>query len=118
MAIIAEGIVEKLVPEELSNLPGVVPSYDQHGHIRLEEIPLEKILKRKVQERFKERGETLNIVDRTIGYELRSASPIPYDVDYTRTLGYGAVRALLEQTEKPVSDCSGLWAPVVPPWSG
>jgi len=108
LAIIAEGIVEKLVPEELSNLPGVVPSYDQHGHIRLEEIPLEKILKRKVQERFKERGETLNIVDRTIGYELRSASPIPYDVDYTRTLGYGAVRALLEQTEKSVSDCSGL----------
>ncbi|MCH6545386.1 MAG: 6-phosphofructokinase [Deltaproteobacteria bacterium] len=108
LAIIAEGIVEKLVPEELSNLPGVVPSYDQHGHIRLEEIPLEKILKRKVQERFKERGETLNIVDRTIGYELRSASPIPFDVDYTRTLGYGAVRALLEGTEKDISRGGGL----------
>ena len=108
LAIIAEGIVEKLVPEELSNLPGVVPSYDQHRHIRLEEIPLEKILKRKVQERFKERGETLNIVDRTIGYELRSASPIPFDVDYTRTLGYGAVRALLEGKEKDISRGGGL----------
>ena len=108
LAVIAEGIVEKLVPEELSNLPGVVPSYDQHGHIRLEEIPLEKILKRKVQERFKKRGETLNIVDRTIGYELRSASPIPFDVDYTRTLGYGAVRALLDGTARSISKGSGL----------
>src|SRR3979411_134883 len=30
-----------------------------------------------------------------IGYELRSAKPIPFDAEYTRTLGYGAVRYLL-----------------------
>ncbi len=69
---------------------------------------MEQILKRKVQERFEKRGETLNIVDRTIGYELRSASPIPFDVDDTRTLGYGAVRALLEGAEKDISGGSGL----------
>ena len=43
-------------PEELANLPGVEVNYDQHGHIRLEEIPLEKILKREIQNRFEERG--------------------------------------------------------------
>ena len=64
------------------------------------------ILKRRVM--GKERGENLNIVDRTIGYELRSASPIPFDVDYTRTLGYGAVRALLEGTEMEISRGGGL----------
>ena len=47
-------------------------------------------------------------MDRTIGYELRSASPIPFDVDYTRTLGYGAVRALLEGTEMEISRGGGL----------
>ncbi|MGH7249052.1 MAG: diphosphate--fructose-6-phosphate 1-phosphotransferase, partial [Pseudomonadota bacterium] len=28
--------------------------------------------------------------------ELRCAKPVPFDADYTRTLGYGAVRYLLE----------------------
>ncbi len=32
---------------------------------------------------------------KTIGYELRAADPIPYDIEYTRNLGYGAVRFLL-----------------------
>ena len=95
LAIIAEGIAEMLDPQELADLPGVVVNYDQHGHIRLDEIPLDTILKREIQSRFKERGEALGIVERTIGYELRSASPIPFDVDYTRTLGHGAVRVLL-----------------------
>jgi 6-phosphofructokinase 1 len=95
LAVIAEGIGEKLDPEELAGLPGVEVNYDQHGHIRLEEIPLEKVLKREIQYRFQQRGESLGIVDRTIGYELRSASPIPFDVDYTRTLGHGAVKGLL-----------------------
>ena len=30
----------------------------------------------------------------TLGYELRCMAPIPFDIDYTRTLGYGAVRFL------------------------
>jgi len=33
-------------------------------------------------------------VDKNIGYELRAANPIPYDVEYTRDLGYGAVNYL------------------------
>ena len=108
LAIIAEGIAEKLDPEELANLPGVEVTYDQYGHIHLEEIPLEKILKREIQNRFQQRGETLSIVDRTIGYELRSASPIPFDVDYTRTLGHGAVRVLLSPSEGNMRTNDGM----------
>ena len=37
----------------------------------------------------------MDLVDLTLGYELRSAAPIPFDIDYTRTLGHGAVRFLL-----------------------
>jgi 6-phosphofructokinase 1 len=95
VAVIAEGIGEKLDPEELAKFPGVEMTYDPHGHLRLGEIPLTTILKREIQQRFAVRGEKMSIVDVTLGYELRCAPPIPFDVDYTRTLGYGAVRFLL-----------------------
>jgi ATP-dependent phosphofructokinase / diphosphate-dependent phosphofructokinase len=97
VAVIAEGLSEKLEPEELANMPGVEMVYDPYGHIRLGEIPLTTILKRQVQEHFAARHDQLSIVDVTLGYELRCAQAIPFDVDYTRTLGYGAVRFLLSE---------------------
>jgi 6-phosphofructokinase 1 len=97
VAVIAEGIGEKLDPEELAKIPGVEVERDPHGHIRLGEIPLATILKREIQRRFKEQGEKITIVDVTLGYELRCAPPIPFDIDYTRTLGYGAVKFLLSE---------------------
>jgi 6-phosphofructokinase 1 len=97
VAVIAEGIGEKIDPEELAKIPGVEVERDPHGHIRLGEIPLATILKREIQRRFKERGEKMTIVDVTLGYELRCAPPIPFDIDYTRTLGYGAVKFLLSE---------------------
>ena len=50
-----------------------------------------------MQDHFAARDDQLSIVDVTLGYELRCAQAIPYDVDYTRTLGYGAVRFLLSE---------------------
>jgi 6-phosphofructokinase 1 len=97
LAVIAEGIGAKLDPEELAQVPGVSVEYDPYGHIRLGEIPLATILRRGVQWRFSARDEQISIVEATLGYELRSAQPIPYDIDYTRTLGYGAVRFLLSE---------------------
>jgi len=95
LAVIAEGIGEILDENELASIPGVIVEKDPHGHIRLSEIPLATILKREIQKRFAERGEKMAIVDVTLGYELRCARPIPFDIDYTRTLGYGAVQFLL-----------------------
>ena len=98
VAVIAEGIAEKLAPEELAGLPGVTVEYDSYGHIRLNDIPLAIILRRQVQQAFAARGEQIPIIDVTLGYQLRCAPPIPFDIDYTRTLGYGAVRFLLSDT--------------------
>ena len=95
VAVIAEGIGEKLDPEELARIPGVSVDYDAHGHLRLSEIPLATALRKEVQRRFAERGQNVAITDVTLGYELRCAQPIPFDIDYTRTLGPGAVRFLL-----------------------
>ena len=41
-------------------------------------------------------GISAPIVSMSIGYELRAANPIPYDIEYTKNLGYGAVRYLLK----------------------
>ena len=108
LAVIAEGVAVKFDPEELAGYPGVEVSQDQHGHLRLGEIQLEKILKRAIQKRFEDRGEVLPIIDSTVGYELRSYAPIPFDIDYTRTLGFGAARALLSEPSEQFPERGGL----------
>ncbi|MDA0263511.1 MAG: diphosphate--fructose-6-phosphate 1-phosphotransferase [Chloroflexi bacterium] len=108
VAVIAEGIAEKLAADELENLPGVSVEHDSYGHISLNDIPLAIILRRYVQQAFSQRGEDIAIVDVTLGYQLRGARPIPFDIDYTRTLGYGAVRFLLSDTEDEKLRFGGL----------
>ena len=44
---------------------------------------------------LKQLGIDATVVTKDIGYELRCAKPVPFDAEYTRTLGYGAVRYLL-----------------------
>ena len=108
LAVIAEGIAEKQDPEELAQLPGVVIERDSYGHISLSEIPLATILRRSVQKRFADRGEHLTVTDVTLGYNLRCSPPIPFDIDYTRTLGYGAVRFLLSEPKEERLQHGGL----------
>jgi ATP-dependent phosphofructokinase / diphosphate-dependent phosphofructokinase len=98
VAIVAEGIASKLNINDLRNISGVEIPRDEYGNIRLADLPLARILRAEVERRFKERGEAMSIVDLTLGYELRSAPPIPFDIDYTRTLGHGAVRFLLSES--------------------
>jgi 6-phosphofructokinase 1 len=64
---------------------------DEHGHVRLAELELDRLLAKQVKDRFKERGKKVTVEGKNIGYELRCAPPIPFDIDYTRDLGYGAV---------------------------
>lgn len=108
VAVIAEGIAEKLDPQELAQLPGVEIEQDAFGHVSLNEIPLAAIIRRGVQKRFAARNQHLPLVDVTLGYNLRSAPPIPFDIDYTRTLGYGAVRFLLSEVKEEKLRHGGL----------
>lgn len=95
LAVIAEGVAAKMDPAELAETSGVEVGYDAHGNIRLEKIPLASVIEGEIVRGFAERGESFPVVSVTLGYELRCAAPIPFDIDYTRTLGYGAVRFLL-----------------------
>ncbi len=103
VAVIAEGVGD-LVKEELAQHPLAVVEHDEHGHLRLAEVPLGLIFKRLLQDRAKERGEKVTFVDVTIGYELRCADPVPFDVEYTTQLGWGAVRYLLRMGEETWTD--------------
>jgi 6-phosphofructokinase 1 len=69
---------------------------DAQGNIRVTEIDLGRKVKNEVQVRLEQRGIKVTIVDKTIGYELRCAPPIPFDAEYARDLGYAAVTYLLE----------------------
>jgi ATP-dependent phosphofructokinase / diphosphate-dependent phosphofructokinase len=94
VAVIAEGIAERIAPDELAAV--TTAARDAYGHVRLADVPLGSVLRDAVRARLAEIGlDDTTVVPKDIGYELRSAKPIPFDAEYTRTLGYGAVRYLL-----------------------
>ena len=93
VAVIAEGLAEQLDPKQLGTLKDV--ARDAYGNVRLADIDLGDIIKQSVSGSIKEMGLDTTIVVKDIGYELRCAKPLAFDVEYTRTLGYGAVRYLL-----------------------
>jgi 6-phosphofructokinase 1 len=93
VAVLAEGILERLDRRELEARADI--ERDAHGNIRLGEIELGRMLRTEVRRRLRDRGlETTPLVDKDIGYELRCADPIPFDLEYTQDLGYAAVRYL------------------------
>jgi ATP-dependent phosphofructokinase / diphosphate-dependent phosphofructokinase len=93
IAVVAEGIVEGIPASELDTLEGV--ERDAFGHIRIADIPIGSVLRDGVRRRLAEIGIDATVMAKDIGYELRCAKPVSFDVDYTRTLGYGAVRYLV-----------------------
>ena len=98
VAVLAEGIGLRLPPDELRKaMPEA--ELDEHGHVRLAELELDRLLARQVKDRFKERGQKVTVEGKNIGYELRCAPPIPFDVEYTRDLGFSAVDYLKQVLE-------------------
>jgi 6-phosphofructokinase 1 len=92
VAVIAEGLVLDLDRGDLAQLEDV--ERDAHGNVRIAEVNIGEILKAEVQRRLKQFGLKTTIVAKNIGYELRCADPIPYDMEYTRDLGYCAAKYL------------------------
>ncbi|HYN86136.1 MAG TPA: 6-phosphofructokinase [Pyrinomonadaceae bacterium] len=92
VVLLAEALVERFDPREVAELRDV--DRDAQGNIRVAEIDLGRKVKSEVQARLERRGVKVTIVDKTIGYELRCAPPIPYDAEYARDLGYAACKHL------------------------
>jgi 6-phosphofructokinase 1 len=94
VAVIAEGLVLGLDKDDVASVSDV--ERDEHGNVRIAEVDIGEILKKAVQERLRQFKIKTTIVAKNIGYELRCADPIPYDMEYTRDLGYCAAKYLFE----------------------
>jgi len=94
VAVLAEGLVECIPEGDLAELEGA--ERDEHGHIRIAEIDFGRIIKAAVAKRLAELSLKVTIVSKDIGYELRCTDPIPFDMEYTRDLGYCAAKYLIE----------------------
>ncbi len=94
VAIIAEGLIDKLDPHAFDELVNI--EKDEHDNLRFAEINFGEILKYHVQKRLDEFGLKTTIVAKNIGYELRCADPIPFDMEYCRDLGYMAAKFLYD----------------------
>jgi 6-phosphofructokinase 1 len=93
VAVIAEGVASHF--DENDPILRDVPR-DEHGHIRLAEVPIARVLRTAVSESLASRGVKVTIGEKDVGYELRCGYPTAFDRDYTRDLGAGAVRTLLD----------------------
>jgi 6-phosphofructokinase 1 len=102
LVVLAEGLIEamgekglvKALPEGQLERYGKVLR-DDHGHLRLGEIEFGRLMKDLLNARLEKLGVKTTFIDKDLGYELRCADPIPFDAEYTRDLGYGAVKFLL-----------------------
>lgn len=94
VAVLAEGLAALLDPSTLPELMNV--ERDPFGNIRFAEFDFGEFLKRSVRDTLSQFGiKDLLAVSKNVGYELRCPPPIPFDQEYTRMLGYGAVKFLL-----------------------
>src|SRR5882672_9233671 len=104
VVVLAEGLIEAMGEKGLVSAieSGQLERYgkvkhDDHGHLHLGEIEFGRMMRDLLTERLEKLGVQMTLVDKDLGYELRCADPIPFDAEYTRDLGYGAVKFLLSE---------------------
>ena len=104
VVVLAEGLIEAIGEKALMAAvnSGQLGRYgrvmrDEHNHLRLGEVEFGRMIKDLILARQEELGLKIAIVDKDLGYELRSADPIPFDAEYTRDLGYAAVKFILSE---------------------
>ncbi len=93
VAMLAEGLLEHLPEKDMEKYLNV--RRDQHGNIKLGQINFGEIVKQEVEKSLAELNLDTTIVAKNLGYELRCADPIPFDMEYTRNLGSCAAEYIL-----------------------
>jgi 6-phosphofructokinase 1 len=104
VAVLAEGLIESIGKEGLQAMidSGQFGRYgeikiDPFGHMRLGDIEFGRMVNDRTSAKLDELGLSTTLIDKDLGYEMRCADPIPFDAEYTRDLGYGAVKFLLSE---------------------
>ena len=85
-----KGLLEALPEGQLQQFGKIIR--DDHGHLSLGEIEFGRLMKELLAQRLERLGLKTGFIAKDLGYELRCADPIPFDAEYTRDLGYAAVK--------------------------
>jgi 6-phosphofructokinase len=102
VVVLAEGLIGAIGEEGLLKAmesAGVLGRYgnvvrDPHNHLRLGEIEFGRMVRDRLSALLEQTDLRIAMIDKDLGYELRCADPNPFDAEYTRDLGYAAVKFL------------------------
>jgi len=106
LAVLGEGLLDRLDPAELKAKVGNL-ELDEHGNPRMSEVDLGRVVRDVLAPRLKAKSLDVGFITKIIGYELRCADPVAFDVQYTRTLGAGAVDFLASGTGNAIVSLQG-----------
>lgn len=95
VVMISEGVFHFMDEEEILN-SGINFTYDDHGHPELGNVSKSHIFNYLLQTKLKEIGLDIKSRPVEIGYELRCANPIAFDLTLCTLLGIG-VKKLFDQ---------------------
>lgn len=95
VAVVSEGVAKRLRHQDFRYIEDV--GHDEHGNIRLADVPLGSVLKKELGKSLANKGIKMKLITKDIGFELRACAPNAFDREYTRQLGVSAVRFLLEK---------------------
>lgn len=94
-AIISEGVFHFMNDEEIEGT-GINFTYDDHGHPELGNVSKAHIFNMLVQRKLKKLNLIVKSRPNEVGYELRCARPIAYDLVYATLLGTGVMKLFQE----------------------
>ncbi len=111
VAILAEGVMERIEAADRELFSE--RSLDPESNRRISEVRFGELLRTEVSRQLNDLGIDTTIVSKNIGYELRCSDPIPFDMEYTRDLGYCASKYLLDGgTDAVISVQNGQFRPI------
>jgi 6-phosphofructokinase 1 len=110
VVVLAEGLIGAIGEEGLlaaMESGGVVGRYgavtrDPHNHLRLGEIEFGRMVRDRLAILAGQTDLKVTMIDKDLGYELRCADPNPFDAEYTRDLGYAAVKYIRSEAAAKV----------------
>ena len=93
VAIIAEGVLDCIDPQSSPVLRSC--ARDPLGRLEYSQIELGEVILPILRGQCKDAKIDCKLITKNIGYELRCHRPVSFDIEYTKFLGYGAVRHIL-----------------------
>ncbi len=94
VAIVAEGVLDCIDPDQSTVLKAC--ARDPLGRLEYSQVELGEVILPSLRARTKEANIDCKLITKNIGYELRCHRPVSFDIEYTKFLGYGAVKHILE----------------------